>query len=197
MQRSSVGRTMAKTSSKENEMGAEGSLKMGVRVAAPGQFWGDMGHAGTCFCVLPSGLPKWLPDTKERNECPSKRVPDGSKGKSIGTSDLAPNQLCVSCLSHKSLVSPSCIVPVLILYPGRQVFCLDHSIRRLGHLFLGGCGTGPWREKTDSSTSDRNMYPETGDPHGDWYQITEDKTVNTGTSVCYCPASSVQGMLSS
>lgn len=34
---SCVGRTMAKTSSKENEMAAQGGPKTGVRVAAPGQ----------------------------------------------------------------------------------------------------------------------------------------------------------------
>lgn len=32
--------------------------------------------------------------------------------------------------------------------------------------------------------------------HGDWYQVTEDKIVNIGASVCSGSASSVQGTLS-
>lgn len=73
--------------------------------------------------------------------------------------DLAPDQLCVSCLIHKSLMSPSCVVPVLVRK--RHAVCTGH--KRLGHLFLGGYGSGPWRLKIGSATSDRNMYPEIRD----------------------------------
>lgn len=88
---SCVGRTMAKTSSKENEMGAQGGPKTGVRVAAPGQrreeslkySYGEVwGYLLLCTLIL---MIEAVANTEERSEDERKTAPDRSKGKSVGT----------------------------------------------------------------------------------------------------------------
>ena len=107
-------------------------------------------------------------------------------------------------LIHNSLTSPACTVPVLIRNPGRHAFCIGHSTRRLGHLILEGCGTGPWREKTVQPQTEicaPTFETSLANSLGDWCRVTEDKNVHR--SLCPllfyepCPACSLPGATSS
>lgn len=88
----------------------------------------------------------------KKGESEKKKSLTTPEGNQRNINDLAPDQLCVP-LIHNSLTSLG-TVPVLVRCPGRHAFCIGHSTRRLGHLILQGCGTGPWREKTGQSQTE-------------------------------------------
>lgn len=115
----------------------------------------------------------------------SKTAPDRSKREiSRHINDLAPDQLCGSCLSHKSLVSPSCIVPVLVLHSGRQASCKGHSTRRWVTYFWEDVVQvhGGRRQTAQPRIEICTLKLEVpfANSRGDWCQVTEDKVVNTG-----------------
>ena len=95
-------------------------------------------------------------------------------------------------------------VPVLVRCRGRHAFCLGHPTRRLGHLILEGCGTGPWREKTGQPQTELcalTFEMSLANSPGDWCQVTEDKIVHRRLCPLLfwepCPACSLPGAASS
>lgn len=153
---------------------------------------------GTCFCIQPSWLSKGLQDAKER-----------SKGEGKNSSWLLRREIKGTLITW--LLTTTCglfnsqdptLPRVLSQFSSRtqegSAFCTGHSTGRLGHLFLGGCGTGPQRERAQPQTEICTLTFEMpfANSLGDRCQVTEDKIVNTGTSVCSCAVTCVQDTLS-